>query len=409
MFDPPTDSHQSGRNLIICCDGTNNQFGLENTNVVRLVQALDRSPARQRVYYDPGVGTLPEPGAWGKMQKTASVVAGLAFGGGINRNVKEAYTYILNMWQPGDRLFLFGFSRGAYTARILAGMLHKIGLLPRGAENLVPYAFRLYKKVRDERKKGSGKKEWDEICEGFRWTFSRPMHELDEKRHCPVHFLGVWDTVSSVGVIWSPEQFPFTARNPSIRTIRHAVSIDERRWFFRQNLMKKWSEDQDLVEVWFPGVHCDVGGGYSRLFSKDPDRFSDLWRLSFDWISTEAEKAGLILDGNRLHKILEGVAQDPSADPQHESLEKWWKLAEYCYKPVWNSQLRKREWKRGHGEPRTIPENAFIGGAALKRIRASDIQYAPRNLSEDFKQQVIALTELPEAIAYTPDEARRDS
>lgn len=146
MPNPSTNPDQvSGRNLIVCYDGTNNQFGPENTNVVRLVQVLDRDPLKQRIYYDPGVGTLPEPGTWDKVSQWLSKVAGLAFGAGINWKVGEAYTYLINTWEPGDRVFLFGFSRGAYTVRVLAGLLFSIGLLPRGCENLVPYALRLYK------------------------------------------------------------------------------------------------------------------------------------------------------------------------------------------------------------------------------------------------------------------------
>lgn len=355
-----TETASNSRNIIVCCDGTNNQFGPENTNVIRLVQVLDRDPSSQRIYYDPGVGTLPEPGAWGKLAEVASVVAGMAFGAGINWKVQEAYTYILNLWQPGDRLFLFGFSRGAYTVRVLAGMLHKIGLLPRGCENLVPYAMRLYKRVRDERKK-DGKKEWNELCDDFRWTFARPMHEGDDDRHCLVHFLGLWDTVSSVGWVWNPEAFPYTARNPSIGKIRHAVSLDERRWFFRQNLMKRWQANQDLVEMWFPGVHCDVGGGYPALLTNDSKLYSQLWRMPFDWIREEAEAAGLLIDQKRLKTVLESPAppwESSWADPKHESLEKWWRLAEYCPKHVWNSDLQKREWRIGGGQSRTVPDKA---------------------------------------------------
>ena len=109
------------RNLILCFDGTNNQFGPENTNVARLIQALDRDPARQRLYYDGGVGTPPEPltafGQW------LSKVGGLLLGGGIEWKVEEAYRFLMEMWMPDDRVLIFGFSRGAYSARMLAGML----------------------------------------------------------------------------------------------------------------------------------------------------------------------------------------------------------------------------------------------------------------------------------------------
>src|SRR4051794_20775773 len=116
------------KNLILCCDGTGNQFGLENTNVVRLVQSLDRDPTRQSLYYDPGLGTLPEPSAFTQVQKWVSEVFGLAIGSGLSWKVGEAYTYLMESWEPGDRVFLFGFSRGAYTVRVLAGLLYTLGL-----------------------------------------------------------------------------------------------------------------------------------------------------------------------------------------------------------------------------------------------------------------------------------------
>ena len=131
------------RNLVICCDGTGNQFDSVNTNVVRIIQVIDRDPARQRLYYDPGVGTLPEPGAWGAVRQKASQLYGLVFGAGMMWKVQEAYTYLMNIWEPGDRIYLFGFSRGAYTVRAVASLLHMYGLIPPGNEPLVPYAVRM--------------------------------------------------------------------------------------------------------------------------------------------------------------------------------------------------------------------------------------------------------------------------
>ena len=101
------------RNLVICCDGTNNQFGPENTNVVRLVQVLSRDPARQHVYYDPGDRDLARAGGLDEAAKWLSKLGGLAFGAGILWKVGEAYTFLMDNWEPGDQVFLFGFSRGA--------------------------------------------------------------------------------------------------------------------------------------------------------------------------------------------------------------------------------------------------------------------------------------------------------
>src|SRR5436190_34898 len=126
------------RNLVICCDGTNNDFGGVHTNVIRLVQALQPDRDRQLVYYDTGIGTLPEPSIITKCGQAIRKALSLAFGIGLSANVEKAYAYLMDNWHPGDRVFLFGFSRGAYTARVLAGLLHQLGLLPPGNGNLVP-------------------------------------------------------------------------------------------------------------------------------------------------------------------------------------------------------------------------------------------------------------------------------
>src|ERR1051325_6829356 len=279
------------RNIIVCCDGTNNEFGPKNTNVVRLVQVLDREAPTQLVYYDPGVGTFPDPGTWTKMGKRLSEWIDLAFATDLSRKVEAAYTYLMNYWQPDDRVYLFGFSRGAYSVRVLAALLYHLGLLPRGSENMVPYAMRLFSGTRggatDEQ---AGKRNYWALCSEFRRTSARKIDGGDQ-RHFPIHFLGVWDTVSSVGWVWNPKSYPYTGYNPGIAHLRHAVSLDERRCMFRQNrLNNKKDPTQDLVQLYFPGVHSDVGGGYGDSY---------LWQPAFDWLVDEAAKAGLELDPAR--------------------------------------------------------------------------------------------------------------
>lgn len=379
------------RNLIICCDGTGNQFGAVNTSVVRIVQSIERDPAIQRLYYDPGVGTLPEPGVWGKFQQTCSQVAGLAFGAGLMFKVQEAYTYLMNIWEPGDRIFLFGFSRGAYTVRVLAGMLHTLGLMPRGNENLVPYVAKTYRAL-----KGSNFKKWEKLCNDFRWTFARPITDSDDRR-CPVHFLGVWDTVSSVGWVWDPPTFPYTTGNPGISIVRHAVSVDERRCFFRQNLFKPES-CQDFKEFWFPGVHSDVGGGY-------PEADSSIWKPAFEWLLAEAKIAGLELKDDRLltvmdrFKLAQKENQNPYKAPQHESLKGFWWILEFFPKLVWNSKLKCKFPQLGLGRHRIIQPKAKIQNTTLMRIRENK-DYNPPNLSEAFKDRVKTLSTVPEYLEY---------
>ncbi|HKA21141.1 MAG TPA: DUF2235 domain-containing protein [Blastocatellia bacterium] len=377
------------RNFIICCDGTNNQFGPQNTSVVRLIQVLDRDPTKQRLYYDPGVGTLPEPSVFTALGKKISEVIGLAFGGGLTWKVEEAYSYLMDYWEPGDQVFLFGFSRGAYTARVLAGLLHQLGLLPRGNQNLVPYVMRLFSSIR---KSEPGQGGYWELCDQFRWTFSRPIFQGDDKRHFRVHFLGVWDTVSSVGWVWDPAKFPFTARNPSIDIVRHAVSIDERRWFFRQNLTHA-ADGQDLQELWFPGVHSDVGGGYA-------ESDGGLWRAAFEWMLGEAMKAGLFVDSQRLEMVMNLVApsERPWTDKQHESLTAGWWPAEFFPKLQWRPDTRRRFPALGLGRHRRVNDNSMMHKSTLLRIR--DMSYSPPNLSQKFVEKVRTLQAVPESLPF---------
>lgn len=371
------------RNLVLCFDGTNNEFGPENTNVIRLVQVLERDPDRQKLYYDPGVGTLPRP-EMSKFREKLSRVPGLAVGAGLRENVEEAYSYLVDEWEPGDQVFVFGFSRGAYTARVLTGMLHLMGLIPRGNHNMLPYAMELFRAVRNE---PEGMSKYWKLCHDFRQTFARPAFDGDNARHFIVRFVGVWDTVSSVGWVWDPTHYKFTASNPSITTLRHALAVDERRWFFRQNQFKA-GPGQDVVEMWFAGVHSDVGGGY-------PESEGGLWRISFRWMLREGCAAGLRYDRTRLHQVLSAtpLRTRPWLQPQHESLEGGWKIAEYVPKWRWSPKTRSNRLRLGLGRHRFIPKGSRVHSSVLKRIRASE--YTPVNLSQAFIARVRGLSQVP--------------
>jgi uncharacterized protein (DUF2235 family) len=179
----------------------------------------------------------------------------------------------MRTFEPDDSIYVFGFSRGAYTARALCGMLHCVGLLTPDNEGLISYAIRMLKtRTLDF-----------PTAEEFKKTFSRD---------CAIRFVGVWDTVSSVGWVYDAVRFPFTkaTSNPHMRIIRHAVSIDERRAFFRQKLFgEPHDPKQDMQEVWFAGGHSDVGGSYAEAESQ-------LSQLALRWMICEAEAAGLEFD-----------------------------------------------------------------------------------------------------------------
>jgi uncharacterized protein (DUF2235 family) len=387
MPEPPEQIPSSGRKLVICCDGTNNEFGIENTNVVRLVEVLDRSSGNQRIFYDPGVGTLPNPGAATALARRLSEYVELAFATDLTDRVARAYQFLMDYWEPGDRVFLFGFSRGAFTVRVLAGLLNALGLMPRGGSNLLPYVLRLFKSIRGDRTTDYWK-----VCEEFRWTFARPVPG-NQTRQFPIHFLGIWDTVSSVGWVWDPARFPYSAYNAAVETIRHAVSIDERRAFFRQNLIKPAAK-QNVVEQWFPGVHCDVGGGY-------PVSQGSLWRVAFDWMLKEAEEAKLVIDQERLNRVLEGSdSERPWSNTKHESLTPAWWPAEFFPKLSYSWKLGRRLPYFNCGRHRFIQDGASIHRSALERLRDPDAKYDPPNLDQPFRDFVHRLPQVPAQLPF---------
>jgi uncharacterized protein (DUF2235 family) len=367
------------RNLVVCCDGTANKFGAENTSVVRVVEVLRRDDPSQLVFYDPGVGTLPGDLLRDKIRN----VIDLAFATSLARNVEDAYVWLMKEWRPDDRIYIFGFSRGAYTARVIAAMLHHIGLLPAGSENLFPYALRLLRSARKDDKS-------EEIGNQFRRTFARATG--DPERRVKTHFVGVWDTVASVGWFWDPVKYRFTATNPSATIIRHAIALDERRAFYRQNRMSKPKDDamQDLKQLWFPGVHSDVGGGYAD---------TQLWRPPFDWMMAEARTAGLQIDEARLAQIAPPLA-DAWNQGQHKSLKGFWILAEFFPKQHWNGKrnfprLNLFRWRK-------LLAGELLHSSTLERIRGTK-GYAPGNLTRAFRKHVKDLPSVPETLAYQPE------
>ena len=325
------------------------------------------------------------------MLKTLTRWFGLAFGLGLSRKIIQAYTYLVDFWEPNDRVFLFGFSRGAYTARVLAGFLHQLGLLPRGNYNLIPYAMKYFRRITETGSHQStalDSNKWKQLCDDFRHTFAREVTPGDEERRFQVHFLGVWDTVSSVGWVWDPKHFPFTAYNPSVKHIRHAVAIDERRAFFRQNLFRP-APTQDVLELWFPGVHSDIGGG-------GPPERGRLWWNSFQWMQVQAATAGLYFDAEKLNALLAEKPSQAWAEPVNSSFEPaTWYLGEIWPKLTYCPKLKIRYPRCNFGRYREIHSGALIDQAALLRIRAPDLAYIPKNLPKTFISSAKALTEVP--------------
>lgn len=368
-----------GKNIILCLDGTNNEFGRTNTNVVRLFQCLDRSEmSGQIAYYDPGIGTLAPPGLFTSVGKSVGRTLDQAFAIGIFPQVEEAILFLMRTYKPGDRIYIFGFSRGAYTARAVAAFLFKNGLPDSYADNLIPYFTENLKNTTD----------WWE-SDQFKRTFGRD---------CPVHFLGLWDTVSSIGWIYNPKSLPYTKNNPEVSIVRHAISLDERRCYFRTN---QWESPepgskQDVKEVWFAGVHCDVGGGY-------PEKDSDLWKISFEWMVRESAAAGIKFNQDQINKTLGQVpsplGQEWFRGEAHKSLKGLLWLAELLPKLSWDYDSQRHYLYIPLGKHRKVPNGALLHSSVIERMLVRS-DYRPKNLDESFVKYVLRHRSVPQLGAY---------
>ena len=269
------------KKIVIYADGTwNTPANIENgkvasTNVYKLFKnTCDEyddggSKIRQVKYYAEGVGTSPG---------TDKITGGL-FGRGINENIIEVYRFIVEHYEPGDEIYLFGFSRGAYTVRSVAGLIRNSGILKWQYHQKIERAFEIYRSREEKDRHDSPQSKF------FRESF---CHEDKSE----IKFIGVWDTVGSLGVpfrffsLRRKHRFHDVEIGSHIKYAYHAVSIDERRVFFRPSL---WEQDkehkhQTLEQVWFNGVHCDVGGGY-------PD--GDISIVPLLYLQQRAEEKGL--------------------------------------------------------------------------------------------------------------------
>jgi uncharacterized protein (DUF2235 family) len=290
------------RRLIVCCDGTWNRSDAKNiTNVEKIARTIQTDPeacggVMQLVEYVSGVG----------VGYTVDRILGGWLGAGVFSNVRAAYRFLALNYEPGDEIYLFGFSRGAYTARSVAGMIGAVGLMTRKSMVQGHFAEALERYRSHDRGANPEDAEYDSLK-----AFRDACCHLD----APITFLGVFDTVGALGVptvIRTDHQFHDVKLGPAVRLARHAVAIDERRRPFAPCL---WSVPDDapseimvtsatgktvavprVKQVWFQGVHSDVGGGY------DASGLSDTVLL---WMTDEAATAGLVFDRDLLNTYVE--------------------------------------------------------------------------------------------------------
>ncbi len=236
------------KNIVIFSDGTGQEGGKAyNTNVYKVFNMIKDRSKEQIAFYDQGLGS-----GWRKV--TSSL-----FGMGMTKNILSCYQFIFDHYKVGDKIYLFGFSRGAATVRSLSGFIHLFGMLPQSRPELIGRAWKIYKTKNLQRR--------HQLAEEF----------LAKNKNiwCKVEFLGVWDTVAALGIPIKPldsilSLFPFFQHNfhdftvsKSVNHAYHALAIDDCRQTFHPMVFRKKNEDcQTVKQVWFCGSHTDVGGGY---------------------------------------------------------------------------------------------------------------------------------------------------
>ena len=376
---PETDDRPP-RCLIVCCDGTNNTLtaGTQDTNVLRLVSHLAAHPSPERiVYYDPGVGTPDaapptDPIDWA--QRTWERVAGLASGRGVYDNIGRAYLFLMQQWRDEhDRIYLFGFSRGAFTVRAVAGMVNLFGILRPDHDVLLPTLIRVYFSQPGNR--------GGMVQRATRWVHqtqrvhtaaareatapvraaavvvtrellaqqSSTLFATPAGRTAWVHWVGVWDTVESVGLpgpLSRSNPSTATLRDKRLRNVRHALAFDEHRWTFEPRLYEEPGDiagaGQTLKQRWFAGVHCDVGGSYRS----DDCRLSD---EALQWMVDE------VADDLAIPPLPAAAA---TARKRHDALfdTPWWALAGMC--------LRNMQPRSARGQAIVVVPGPWAGIAS---------------------------------------------
>jgi uncharacterized protein (DUF2235 family) len=296
------------KRLVLCCDGTWNTADQKcPTNVTKLVLGIadrDGQGMEQRVFYHRGVGTGP----WDR-------IGGGAFGVGLSRNVQDTYRFVVENYEDDDELWLFGFSRGAFTARSTAGLIRNSGVLKRQFEDRIPQAYALY---RDRTAHPRGVE-----AQLFRRSFSSEPG---------IRCIGVWDTVGALGIPLSGLplvdefnkrwQFHDTALSTRVENAFQALAIDEKRRPFEPTLWQQQADagGQRLEQVWFAGVHSDVGGGY-------PD--DGLADVPLRWLAARAAAAGLTLTPG-----WEQATHPDALGPEHTSRKGVYRLVAPCVRTL---------------------------------------------------------------------------
>jgi uncharacterized protein (DUF2235 family) len=343
------------KNIVVCCDTAD---GAHTSNIVRLYAAL-RHDASQIAFFYPGLAmrTVSYSARSVPMifDRFVRRLLEFSFGVGIFDELRAAYRFLMDTYEPGDRLFFFGAGRGGYTVRMLAGILHLSGLLRRGNETLVSYAISMASRLDDRT---------FTIAREFKSTFAR---------QCPVYFVGVWDSVAQFGWIANPTplRVPFSINNPGIEVGRHALAIDERRAWYQPGVWvpaykSPAAGPHDLKQVWFRGSHADVCGGY-------PEHESGLSKITLEWMLAEAVRYGLAVYDEAAMSVLGVTGTTVRPDPNgmiHNSLHGPWLVMEVFPQRYFDAESLKWKSRINLGRPRNIPPAALIHESVFERHEA---------------------------------------
>ena len=262
------------KNIVVFSDGTGQEGGTSfNTNVYKLFNIIEDRTPRQIAYYERGVGT-----DWRRL-------LGNAGGRGFSQKICKCYRFIFDNYQSGDKIFLFGFSRGAATIRSLSGLIHMFGILPQARPELIMMAYNIYRMPDPKARQTAAQ------------VFIRRHHTM----WCSIEFLGVWDTVAALGLpsktlnvlvdkvpLWKHRFHNFTLSS-SVRNAYHALAIDDERNAFRPSLWDGLSNPQfqKMKQVWFCGSHTDIGGGYVES--------GGLSDIPLQWLVKYGQEHGLLI------------------------------------------------------------------------------------------------------------------
>jgi len=358
------------KRIVVCCDGTWNQWTSKHpTNVVRIAQTVALTgpsdvPGRvipQIVFYDEGVGT-----GGGLIDRVRGGVSGY----GLDWNVEDAYRFLVNNYEEGDEIYLFGFSRGAYTARSTAGVIRKCGLLKKQNGAKIGDALALYRR-RDSSPDL-------EETQRFRREYSHANSALPSSDKYAyvvrIHFIGVWDTVGALGVPlrslrWVPwnnrYKFHDEKLSSTIKNAFHAVSIDEQRGSYEPTLWDQVpAEGQRVEQAWFAGVHSEVGGGSVER---------GLSSLTLGWMIDKASECGLAFDEEQVRKI---KAEADPGERVDKSLSGVWQFLVPYRRRLGNTQPGKA----------ALPNSESLHPSVCVKLNTATPPYRPKNVLEYLKR-----------------------